>query len=56
MTQQTPTFPEFKWQVTEAGIEIYNGEDHLFCIPAHEFPVLLLNMVKILKETTKTID
>lgn len=56
MTQQTPTFPDFKWQVTEAGIEIYDGEDYLFTIPAHEFPVLLLNMVKILKETTKTID
>jgi len=56
MTLQTPTSPEFQWRVTHAGIEIYDGEDFLFCIPAHEFPVLLLNMVKILKETTKTID
>ena len=56
MTQQTPTFPSFRWQVSAAGIEIYDGEDYLFTIPAHEFPVLLLNMVKVLKETTKTID
>lgn len=56
MTQQTPTFPDFKWQVTASGVEIYDGEDFLFCIPSHELPVLLLNIVKVLKETTKTID
>jgi len=56
MTLQTPTSHEFRWQVTASGIEIYDGEGFLFTIPAHEFPVLLLNMVKILKETTKTID
>ena len=56
MTQQTLTSADFHWRVSAAGIEIYDGEGYLFTIPSHEFPVLLLNMVKILKETTKTID
>lgn len=56
MTQQTLTSADFKWQVSAAGIEIYDGEDYLFTIPAHEFPVLLLNMVKVMREATKSID
>lgn len=56
MTQQTQTYPDFKWRVSSAGIEIYDGEDYLFTIPSHEFPVLLLNMVKIMRENTKSVD
>lgn len=56
MTQQTPTYSEFRWKVTAAGVVIYDGSDYLFTIPQHEFPALILNMVKVLKENTKPID
>jgi hypothetical protein len=32
------------------------ARDYLFTIPQHEFPTLILNMVKVLKENTKPID
>jgi hypothetical protein len=56
MTQRTPTYSEFRWKVTTAGVVMYDGEDYLFTIPQHEFPALILNMVKVLKENTKPID
>lgn len=56
MTQQTQTSADFRWRVSAAGIEIYDGEDYLFTIPSHEFPVLLLNMVKVMRENTKGVD
>jgi hypothetical protein len=56
MTQQTPTYSDFRWRVSSSGVEIYDGEDYLFCIPPHEFPAMILNMVKVLKEYTKPID
>ena len=56
MTRQTPTYSEFRWRVSSSGVEIYDGEDYLFCIPPHEFPVMILNMVKVLKEYTNPID
>jgi hypothetical protein len=56
MTQRTPTYSEFRWSVSGAGVLIYDGKDYLFTIPKHEFPALILNMVKVLKENTKPID
>jgi hypothetical protein len=56
MTQRTQTYSEFRWNVTTAGVEVYDGRDYLFTIPQHEFPALILNMVKVLKENTKPID
>lgn len=56
MTQRTPTYSEFRWSVSSAGVVICDGEDYLFTIPQHEFPALILNMVKVLKEGTKPID
>jgi hypothetical protein len=56
MTRQTPTYSEFRWRVSSSGVEIYDGEDYLFCIPPHEFPTMILNMVKVLKDATKPID
>jgi hypothetical protein len=56
MTQRTPTYSEFMWKVTTAGVVVYDGKDYLFTIPQHEFPALILNMVKVLKENTKPID
>lgn len=56
MTRTTPIYSDFKWQVTTDGIVILDGDDYLFCIPVHEFPVMILNMVKVLKENTKPID
>ena len=38
------------------GVEIYDGKDRVTCIPPHDFPALILNMVKVLKETKKTVD
>jgi hypothetical protein len=56
MTQRTPIYSEFRWKVTTAGVVVYDGRDYLFTIPQHEFPALILNMVKVLKENTKPID
>jgi hypothetical protein len=56
MTQRTQTYSEFRWNVTTAGVVVYDGKDYLFTIPQHEFPTLILNMVKVLKENTKPID
>lgn len=56
MTRQTPTYSEFRWKVTTAGVVVYDGRDYLFTIPQREFPALILNMVKVLKENTKPID
>jgi hypothetical protein len=56
MTQRTQTYSEFRWKVTTAGVVVYDDKDYLFTIPQHEFPTLILNMVKVLKENTKPID
>jgi len=56
MTQRTPIYSEFRWKVTTAGVVVYDGKDYLFTIPQRDFPALILNMVKVLKENTKTID
>lgn len=56
MTRTTPIYSDFRWQVTDAGVVVFDGDEYLFTIPVHEFPVLILNMVKILKNNTKPID
>lgn len=56
MTQQTPISSKFRWQVSHEGILIFDGQDHIFTIPKYSFPVLILNMVKVLKESTNSVD
>jgi hypothetical protein len=56
MTRPTQIYSDFKWNVTSAGVVVCDGKDYLFTIPQHEFPALILNMVKVLKENTKPID
>lgn len=56
MTQQTQKYSDFKWRVEPTGLEIYDEEGFLFKIPEYEFPVLILNLVEVLKKNTKSID
>lgn len=56
MTRTTPTSADLIWSVTSDGVIIKNGERVVFRIPVSDFPVLILNMVKVMKEHTKPID
>lgn len=53
MTQQTQTCSE--WRVTKDGV-IVSGGGVTLTVPAHEFPALILNMVKVLRENTNAVD
>jgi hypothetical protein len=56
MTRRTPIYSDVKWEAAPEGLHVYGGGNLIATIPSREFTVLILNVVKILKANTKSID